>query len=437
MGPLARHRGFRRLWAGQAVTQLGTQVSILALPLTALVALDASAFEVTVVQAVQVAPYLLIGLPAGAWVDRMPRRPVLVAADLLRALALVTVPLCWALGVLTLWQLDAVGLALGAGAVFFDVAYQSFLPDLLPAEDLTEGNTQLELARSGSRVFGPALGGGLVSLLGGPVALVSDAASFLFSAAMVRRIPAGTTRPPRPEQAPQLPCREILQGLRFVRRHKLLAPITATSALLNLDYAMTSALVLTYASRDLGFSPARIGLVTALAGAGFVPGALVARRAGERLGTGPVLVWGAVLAGCGPLFLPAASFTAPGAMLVAGLFVQAFGVVVFNVNQVSLRQRLTPKPLLGRTNATVRFLVWGVLPLGALGAGALAAATTVRTAVTVAALAGIPAFLPVALSAVRSTGTRRRPDATDTPPREQALPSTESTRFAADPNPNR
>lgn len=421
---LLRDPAFRRLWAAQTVTQCGTQFSILALPLTALEVLDASAFEVSALQAVQVAPYLLIGLPAGAWVDRMRRKPVLVLSDVVRAVALLTVPLAYALGALTLGQLYAVGLVIGTATVFFDVAYQSYLPDIIAAEDLAEGNAKLEVARSGSRVAGPALGGWLIGLLRGPGALCLDAFSFLYSAVMVWRIPATVPAAPTVPSAPAAEARpphalrrEIGEGLRFVRRHRLLAPIAATAALLNLSYAMASALLVTYASRELGFSAGRIGLVMGLASAGLVAGALAARHAARRLGAGASIVAGALLAGAGPCLLPLSGYAAPETLLACGLFVQSFGVVLFNVNQVSMRQAVTPRPLMGRMNATVRFVTWGALPLGALCGGALAGVAGIHTALWISALAGVPAFLAVALSDVRRAGAdgmRTRPRATVT-----------------------
>ncbi|TQK50347.1 putative MFS family arabinose efflux permease [Streptomyces sp. SLBN-118] len=406
---LLRQPAFRRLWAGQAVTQFGTQISILALPLTALTTLNASAFEVSAVQAVQVAPYLLIGLPAGAWVDRMPRKPVLITADLVRALVLLTVPVSHMLGVLTLAQLYAVGLTIGAATVFFDIAYQSYLPDILPADDLAEGNSKLELARSGALVGGHAAGGWLIGLLRGPVALCVDILSFLFSAVMVWRIP-GRPRPPEPAaRTGRLPCQDIIQGLKFVRHHRLLAPITITSCLTNLSYAMVSALLVTYATRQLGFSPARIGLVMALSSAGMVGGALASRRAARRIGTGPTIVAASLLCGAGPLLLPLAGYAAPhallvDALLVGGLLIQAVGAVVLNVNQVSVRQAVTPRLLMGRMNATVRFVSWGALPVGALLGGALAQVVGLHSAMWLSALVGAPVFLGLALSDVRRVG---------------------------------
>ncbi len=409
---LFRQPAFRRLWAGQAVTQFGTQISILALPLTALTTLNASAFQVSAVQAVQVAPYLLIGLPAGAWVDRLPRKPVLITADVVRALVLLTVPLSHVLGVLTLTQLYAVGLTIGAATVFFDIAYQSYLPDILHADDLPEGNSKLELARSGALVGGHAAGGWLIGVLRGPIALCVDVFSFVFSAVMVWRIPGRSTASvPRTPETRQLPCRDIVQGLRFVGRHRLLAPITITSGLTNLSYAMLSPLLVTYATRSLGFSPARIGLVMAMSSAGMVIGALAARRAAHRIGTGRAIVAGSLMCGTGPLLLPLAAYTAPDALLVAGLSIQAMGVVILSVNQVTVRQAVTPRELMGRMNATVRFVSWGALPVGALLGGALAHLTGVQTALWLSALVGAPVFLGLALSDVRHIGADGRPPA--------------------------
>ncbi|WP_069467312.1 MFS transporter, partial [Actinacidiphila rubida] len=396
----------------QAVSQCGTQVSILALPFTALQTLNATTFQISALQAVQIAPYLVIGLPAGAWVDRLPLRHVLVWSDTLRAAALLTVPLAWAAGALTLAHLYTVALAVGIATVFFDVAYQSYLPDLVAADELAEGNAQLELARSTARVLGPGLGGWLIAVLRGPLALSADALSFLVSALTIPRTPTAPSR--ADADGPRAPLRhEVGEGLRFVRRHRVLAPVTATAGLLNLSYGMTFALLVTFGSRQLGLSPREIGLVTALGSAGFGAGALCAPRVLRAIGTGPTMVCGAAVAAAGALGLPAAMYGYPRTAMVAGLFVQWFGVVLFNVTQVSLRQSVTPRALMTRMNATVRFVVWGMLSVGALCGGALAAWTGLPTAMWISAAAGAPAFLLLLPRAVRAAGGGPGPPAPD------------------------
>lgn len=403
---------FRRLRAAQGVSQIGSQIGFLALPLVALQVLNAGAFEVSALIAAQVAPFLLIGLPAGVWIDRMLRRPVLIVCDLTRALLLLTVPLAYALDVLTIGQLYAVAFIQGVANVFFDVAYQSYLPDIVEADQLTDGNAQLELARSASQLVGPSVGGWLISVLKAPFALCADALSFLFSAFMVSRIPRdrekAVTKGDGRATWPVL-LKEVREGLTFVRRHRLLAPLAGAGALLNFSYGMVAAIFTTYAVRELGFSAAKLGIVTAVGSLGVVLGAAVARRLSQRLGAGPSIVLGALIDGLGPLLTPAAPASAREVVITCGVFVQSFGVVLFNVNQVSLRQGVTPRPLMGRMTATIRFVMWGTLPLGSLCSGALASGIGLHRAMWVSAGVGALSFLIVLFSDVRTAGTGDAP----------------------------
>ncbi|GAA0499441.1 MFS transporter [Streptomyces olivaceiscleroticus] len=403
---------FRRLRAAQGVSQIGSQIGILALPLAALQVLHASAFEVSVLTAAQVVPFLLIGLPAGVWVDRLPRRPILIISDLMRAVLLLTVPLAYALDLLTLGQLYVVAFGQGVATVFFDVAYQSYLPDVVEPDQLTDGNAQLELARSASQLIGPSAGGWLISVLKAPVALCADALSFLFSAFMVSRIPRDREKPVArggTRASWSVLRKEIGEGLAFVRRHRLLAPVAGVGALLNFSYGMVAAIFTTYAVRELGFSAAKLGTLMAIGALGVVLGAFVARGLSQRLGTGPSIVLGALLNGVGPLCSPAAPASATEVVITCGLFLQSFGVVLFNVNQVSLRQSITPRPLMGRMTATIRFVMWGTLPVGSLCSGALASGFGLHRALWMSAAVGALAFLGVLFSDVRTAGTRNSP----------------------------
>ncbi|MEU3859289.1 MFS transporter [Streptomyces sp. NPDC028722] len=403
---------FRRLRAAQGVSQIGSQIGFLALPLAALQVLHASVFEVSVLTATQIVPFLLIGLPAGVWVDRMPRRPVLISTDIFRGLLLLTVPLAYALDTLTLGQLYAVAFGQGVATVFFDVAYQSYLPDVVEADQLTEGNAQLELARSASQLIGPSAGGWLISALRAPVALGADALSFLYSAFMVSRIPAEREKPVATDgnrTTWSVLWREVGEGLTFVGRHRLLAPLAGVGGLLNFSYGMVAAIFTTYTVRELGFSAAKLGTLMAIGSLGVVLGAVVARGLSQRLGTGPSIVLGALLNGVGPLATPAAPASAPEVVICCGLFLQSFGVVLFNVNQVSLRQSITPRPLMGRMTATIRFVMWGTLPVGSLCSGALATSIGLHPALWVSAAVGALAFLGALFSGIRTVGTGKVP----------------------------
>src|SRR6266540_993984 len=279
------HRDFVRQWSAESVSRFGSQVSLLALPLIAITALHTSTFQVGLLSTMEFLPFVLIGLPAGVWVDRLRRRPVLIAANLGRALALASIPLAHALGVLSMAQLYAVAFATGVLTVFFDVAYQSYLPRLVLPEQLVEGNAKLEISNSGASIAGPGLAGLLIQLLTAPVAVVADAASFLASAAFIGRI-RRREPPPPPARAGGGMRREIAEGLRYVLGHRLLRWTAATTATSNLFSAMTAAILVLYLVRHFGMSPGLIGLVMTVGNAGWLLGATGNARLSRRLGAG-------------------------------------------------------------------------------------------------------------------------------------------------------
>jgi MFS family permease len=370
----------------------------------AITVLDASAFQVGLLGTVEFAPFVLVGLPAGVWVDRLRRRPVLIAGDLGRAAALLSIPVAYQLDALSIGQLYAVGFVTGVLTVFFDVAYQSYLPALVEPDQLLEGNSKLEISRSGAQIAGPGLAGGLIDLVTAPVAVLADALSFALSAAFVgaiRRGEAAPQRAPAHERRGSM-RREMAEGLRYVLGHRLLRPIAACTATANLFNAVVYAVVILYMVRQLGLRPAAIGLVFAAGNVGFLAGAIVSGRLAARTGIGRAIVVGEAVGALGALAIPLAPRQAAVPLLVAGMAVSTFGGTVYNVNQVSLRQAITPARLHGRMNATMRFMVWGTLPLGSLLGGALGTAIGLRPTLWVGAAGGLVAVLPVALSPVRS-----------------------------------
>jgi MFS family permease len=395
-----RDHDFRQLFAADTISQIGSQVTILALPLVAVLALHATPFEVGILAACETAAFLLVGLPAGAWVDRMRRRNVLMAGDLGRAAVLASVPLAWWAGVLTMPQLYAVALVTGVLTVFFDVAYQSYLPHLVGKEHLVEGNSKLEVVRATTQLAGPTAAGLLIQALTGPVAVALDAVSFLGSALFVGRIRKRETRPERQPDAHL--GREILEGLRFVFGNRLLRAIAACTGSSNLFGAIVQAMLILYLARDLGLKPGVIGLIFSAYGIGGLVGALITRRVATRLGQGPTLWISSVVFGISGLAIPLA---APGwrlVLAVVGMIVFSICVVVYNVTQVSFRQGLTPDRLLGRMNATMRFLVWGTMPVGGLLGGLLGTWFGVHNALWIGSIASALTFLPVLLSPLRT-----------------------------------
>lgn len=394
-------RNFRRLFLGSSVSLVGSRVTLIALPLTALTLLDATAFQVGLLSALGTAAFLVIGLPAGAWIDRVPKRPVLIGADLARAAVVATIPLAWWLHLLTIQQLYAVALAHGVLTVFFDVAYQSFLPHVVGRDRLVHGNARLQMVESGTSIAAPGIGGGLIQLMTAPAAVALDAVSFLFSALAVRAIPgtveAATTRTERRRLH-----KDILDGLRFVFADHRLRAIAACTSTFNLFYGAQSAMLIVLMAGDLRFPAAVIGLVSTIAAAGGLLGATTVGTLTQRLGAGRTIWLSAGLAGLTAFVVAAISGGWIFWVACAGQFASAAGMTIYNVTQVSLRQIICPDDLLGRMNATMRFLVWGTLPLGGLLGGTTATAIGARPTLIVAATGMSLAFLWVFLSPLRS-----------------------------------
>jgi MFS family permease len=399
-GGLWHHMDFRRLWIGETVSQFGTMISLLALPLVAILYLHATTFQVGLLTTLETIAFLLVGLPAGAWVDRMRFRWVLVTNDVIRAVALGSIPLAKVLGVLTIGQMYGVALITSVSTVFFDVAYQSYLPALVDREALVEGNSKLQASESVSQIAGPGLGGLLIQALTAPYAVLLDACSFLWSAAWVGAIQA---RPPKPERKPGRHLgREIMEGLRFVVGNRLLRSIAMCTSSFNLFSSMTAAVFLVLLARNLGLSAGVIGLLLSISSVGGLIGSLVANRFAKRVGQGPAIWMSVAIAMPFGFVLPFVhrDWTL-GLYAVAGL-VLSISLVVYNITQVSFRQALCPPHLLGRMNATMRFMVWGTMPLGALIGGALGSSIGVRNALLVAAIGECLPVLPVFFSPLRT-----------------------------------
>lgn len=399
---LLRHADFKRLWAADALSQAGTQVTAIALPLLLIKVLDAGPFEVGLLTTFEFLAFLLVGLPAGVWVDRMRRRNVLMVADLVRGLLYGSLPLAWALDALTLVQVYAVALVAGVCTVFFDVAYQSYLPHLVGRDNLVEGNAKLQGTQSVAQVAGPTVGGVLVQVLTAPYAILVDAASYLWSAVWVLSI---RSREPRPERAPDRHLgREMKEGLAFVLGNRLLRAITACTATANLftNVGMTVFVVLLASASGLNLSAGTIGLLFSATAVGGVLGAMVARRFAGWVGQGPAL-WISIAVGVpGILPLP---FVQRGWLLwlvAAGMVVWGASIVVYNITQVSFRQLLCPERLLGRMNATIRFAVWGTIPIGSLLGGILGATIGLRPTLWVSVIGSLLAVLPVFFSPLRT-----------------------------------
>ena len=417
MDALWRHLDFRRLWIGETVSQFGTMVSQLALPLVAILVVHASTFQVGLLSAFQTVAFAVVSLPAGAWVERMRFRHVLIVNDLIRAAALASIPAARIAGVLTIWQLYGVALVTGVSTVFFDVAYQSYLPRLIDRQQLVDGNAKLQASESVSELAGPSAGGFLIQVLTAPFAVLIDAASFVWSAAWVTAI---KFREPRPERRQDRHLgREIREGLRFVTGDPMLRAIAICTGSSNLFSSMSMAVFYVLLARDLHVSPGIIGLISSAAAIGGLAGALTAAKLAGRVGQGPA-IWMSVAA-TAPLAFVAPFVRHDWTLLLLALAMTgvSFGVVVYNITQVSFRQGLCPPAMLGRMNATMRFLVWGTMPVGSLLGGVLGTAIGVRETLFAAAAGGSLTFLPVFLSPLRRM--RQLPSYTEHPPAESSL----------------
>jgi MFS family permease len=403
---LIREPGFGGLWMAQTVSQVGTQVTLLAMPLVAIGVLGATPLEVGVLGAVDFLPFLLFTLPAGVWVDRLPRRRILMAADLGRALVLVAIPVAYVAGVLEMWQLYVVGFLAGTLTVFFDVGYQAFLPELVPRDRLAEGNSRLEVSRSAAQVVGPGLAGFLVGAITAPIAILVDAASYLGSAVFLLRIPTSAVRRRAPADGPRPSFRtEIVEGLRYFAGNPYLRATAEAVTTLNFAGQVGFAVYLVFLVRELGLSPEAIGLTVAIGGLGTVVGAATAQTIGERLGVGRALMAACATNTITTLLIAVAPAAMPIPFLVLSGLLQGPAVMVINVNALSLRQAVTPDHLLGRVNATGRWIAWGTIPLGALVGGILATVIGLRETIAISSIGGLIAASLMAISPLRTLRT--------------------------------
>ncbi len=372
---LWRNQDFLKLWAGQTVSVFGSLITGFALPLVAILTLNATPFQVALLGAAELAPGMLVGLFAGAWVDRLRRRPLLIGADLGRALLLGSVPLAAVLGTLTIGHLYVVALLVSVLTVLFDVAYVSYLPSLVRREQLVEGNSKLEASNSVAEVAGFGIAGVLVQALTAPIAILVDALTFLVSALFVGLIRAPEQAPKReasPSEAPANVLREIAQGLRLVWSDRVLRGIAGANTTREFFAHVFVAVLILFLVETLGLEPAVFGFVFALGGISAFVGALYVERATRRWGVGPLMLGSFAISAGSALFMPLAFGPAPViiGILAATQVFDATGMA-YEVNKVTLTQGLTPPRLLGRVNASMRVLEQCATLIGLLVGGVL------------------------------------------------------------------
>lgn len=401
---LWRHADFLRFWAAASVSLVGDAVTRLALPLVAITILDATPLEVGILGAAQLGPFLLIGLPAGAIIDRIERvLRLMVFADVARAGLLLSVPVAYAAGALSLVQLYTVAFATGVLTVFFDNASSAYLPSLIEHRLLVDGNSKLEASRSGAQIAGPGLAGVLIELTSAPVALVADALSFLGSGALI----AGIRRPARVAEARPKGLRlgalgrEVVEGARYLLRHPYLRAIALTTTTANFFRSTLVAVLLIYLVREAHASAGAIGLAFAVGNVGFLVAVLVVPAVTRRFGLGRTMRVAVSAFGPAALLVAAAPTRWAVIAVAAMVLIDSFGIGLHGVNQISLRQAVTPEPMRGRVAATLRLGMFGGMPLGTLLGGALGTFAGLRPALWVAAAGMFLAAVPYAVS---STG---------------------------------
>ncbi len=442
-----RNADFTKLWTAATVSLLGTQISQIAIPFIAVLLLHVPPFQVALLGTLEFLPFLLFTLPAGVWVDRLPRRRILISGDVGRAIMLTTIPLAWSAGVLTIWQLYAVAFVNGILTVFFDIADQSYLPTVLDREQLVDGNAKLQASASTAQIIGQPIGGSLVAVLSAPFAVLLDAISYVVSALLVFAIrrterasggrrergqgmvieqvldapsaeasvaaeanaaasggARGSTGSTPDDDRPGI-RREVSEGLRFVLGHRYLRGIAATTGTANLFGNVMFATYPVFVYALLKLTPDTVGLIGGAAGLGALLGAVTATRIGTRLGLGRTIILSIALNGPSALLIPIATHDLALALIGGAGFISAFTSVVYNVSQVSLRQAITPEPMLGRMNATMRFIVWGTIPIGQIVGGVIATVFSVPTAIWIGAIGGLFQFLPAFFSPVRTLKT--------------------------------
>lgn len=379
-GPRSAAGMFWTYWSAGAISGVGSAVTAIALPLTAVSVLDASAFEVSMVAAAAYVAWIVVGLPAGVICQRIPMRGTQVTMDLVRAAAIGSVPVAWWLGNLTVVQLVVVALVISFADVLFDVSNSTFLPSIVAKDDLAARNSLMSGTFATTQLGGPSLGGGLVQLFGAVGTLLVDAVSYLVSAVLLRTLPARAVD--RPETWPSMTAM-IRDGWRFVTRHPVMGPCMWSATAVNFVCGAHHALLPLYLVRDLDASPALVGLLIATDGLGTLLGAALTPRFGRLFGSARAVVAASIFLGAAALLMPIGEGWIGMVCFGVGLFGFSGGVVVLSICTRTYRQVASPPDLLSRVMATVRFVSWGAIPVGAVFAGVVASVLGARSALWV------------------------------------------------------
>lgn len=405
--PLWRNSDFINVWTAETISVLGSQFYLLAIPLTAVLLLHATAADMGVLFAVEMLPFLLFGLVVGVWVDRRKRRPIMIMSDLGRCAAVAVVPCAWALDALSMPVLYVVSFAAGVFTVFFDVAYMSYLPSLVDRENLVDANSKLEASRSVSQTLGPSIAGLVVKVLTAPFAVLVNSFSYLASAVFLFRV---TRDEPEPvSKGHPSVASEIREGVALIVRDPRLRAVAGCTATANLFWSIVAALFVLYAVEMYDLDSMDIGIVYGAGGVGAVLGALLAAGFSKRVGLGRSILLGSLISALGGLLFVLVSPGLAFLLFAAGMLVSGLANTVYNIGQVSLRQTITPDSQMGKMNASMRFMIWGTMPLGGLLAGFLGEALGLRDAIIVGVVGGLFAVLWIVFSPI--AGMKEMPKA--------------------------
>ena len=400
-GSLWHSPDFLKLWAGQSVSELGTAITRLALPTAAITLLAAGPFQIGLLNALQLAAYPALGIVAGVWADRIHRRAILIVCDLGRALVLASVPFAFFAHVLTMGQIYGVALVVGICSVFFDVAYQSYLPSLIRREDLVEGNGKLYISRNVAQAAGPAVAGELIAVLKAAPAILADSLSYLVSVASLIAIRKPEPIPQPSNGRPPNFRSEVAEGAATVFRHPILRLLVGSTATSNLGASVIEAVFLVFVYRQLHLTPATVGMLFAVAALSAVAGAAAAARLAKVFGLGPVIAVSALMYRACYLAMPLVAFLQPVLVVAVIMVVSRFFELVYSVNQLSLRQSLVPGRLQGRTSAMVRTVSWGAIPVGSAVGGVLGAPLGLMPTIALGSALTITAALWILAGPVR------------------------------------
>ena len=404
--PLRQNRDFVNLWIAESISQVGSHISIIALPLLAISVLDASPSQMGYLTAAGTAPFLFFGLFVGVWVDRVRRRPLMFAADIARGVLLLSVPALWWMGELRIEMLYLVALATGFLTLLFDVSWLTFLPSVVRRGQLVEANGKLQVSASVAQVSGPGAGGLLVGIAGAPIAVLIDAISFLLSAVFILRVSSVEKVESGLETARNV-RREIMDGLRFVYRDEVLRPLIYSKIVVTYSAGIFFAVYVLFMANNLQLGATTIGLVFAIGGIGSLVGAALSNRISLRAGPGMAVVGGLLFFGVFGLTIPLAVLLPAVALLMVVLseLLQWLTYIIAQINEVAIRQSLVPDRYLGRVNSVFQFFGRGLTPLGAVTGGLLGEFVGVPLTLVIASAGFFIAFIFVALSPVRRLTT--------------------------------